>query len=385
MREIVPQGIRSITEKESRKRQWGPIKLESRPRLRCKRIFNSQGRILQEFSEDQQVLFCYEKDLLINRYTLNQEEQPLERIDFLYDDENRCIMKKIHLEGAEEPRIIEITYQQQGLLMVEKEGETLRAVQRNRQGQIIKELLYTGKDPDSITSYKYGDKIEEISTKDAAGKLRTKEIRRFNDAGILIEQRWEDGAGEILRQLNFSYPAGEDQAWLLCRVSTPHPLFPGKEKELYRIHRELNYYPGGEIPGTMKAEKVTPDLSEKIKAFPNGIYTGPLKDEKMSGQGEFRFNDGGIYRGEFRENRMHGKGSLEFADGRVYKGDFRENRMEGQGQCHWPNGDNYRGSFVNGKMHGVGEFTWANGDRFKGGFEHNHRSAQGVIIPAKDS
>lgn len=380
MRESIPQGIRSITEKESRTRQWGPIKLETRPQLRSKRIYDQQGRILQEFKENQQILYCYEDDLLQSRYILDQEEQPLERCDFFYDEEKRCICRKTFHKGSEEAVITEIHYEQQGLLMVEKEGEAIRAVQKNRQGQIIKELLYTGKEPDSITSYRYSGNQVEIATKDATEKLRVKEIRNYNDAGVLLGQRWEDAAGESLRQLNYHYPAGEDQAWLLCRVSTPHPLFPKKEKPLYRIHRELNYYPGENLPGIKKIK----ESEEDMKAFSNGIYTGPLKNGQMSGKGEFRFNDGGVYRGDFQENRMHGKGRLEFADGRVYQGEFRKNRMEGQGLSRWPNGDCYRGSFVNGEMHGVGEFTWANGERFKGGFEHNQQTAQGVIIPAKE-
>jgi len=380
MRESIPPGIRSITEKESRSRQWGPVRLESRPALRSKRIYDAQGRILQEYREDQQVLYCYEGELLQSRYILDQEEQQIERCNFFYDEENRCIRRETFLKDSEEAVITDIHYEQQGLLMVEKEGDAIRAVQRNRQGQIIKELLYTGKEPDSITTYRYKEKQVEISSKDATGKLRVKEIRSYNEAGVLLKECWEDGAGEILRQLNYQYPAGEDLAWLLCRVSTPHPLFPKREKPLYRIHRELNFYPDENLP-EVDREKET---DENIKAFSNGIYTGPLRNDQMSGKGEFRFNDGGIYRGDFLENRMHGKGCLEFADGRVYQGEFRNNRMEGQGLCRWPNGDSYRGSFVNGEMHGLGEFTWANGERFKGGFEHNQRTAQGVIIPPRE-
>lgn len=55
-----------------------------------------------------------------------------------------------------------------------------------------------------------------------------------------------------------------------------------------------------------------------------GIYTGPLQDGLMQGQGEIRWPDGSRYQGELVAGVFHGRGLMEYADGSRYEGQWRD-------------------------------------------------------------
>jgi len=391
----IPAGVRSIILKESRYRFIGPFKLEGKPQFKKKYIYDPKGRLQLEESNEEKILYQYENDRLVLQNKEDSEGVSLESCRYHYNDQGYCYFKEILVGGDSEPIEVEINREQDGKVIIEKEGKAIRARQYNNKGLLHKEILYTGKDPDSIIQYHYDkqDFLLRIDSKDSTGTLRTSELRTYNDQGILKEQKWEDGHQKMLRHLFYEYPAGNDEHWLVCKVKTTAPGLRRRFKPLYTLHREINYYPQAQPPpvsslDNSKEENFTeeiPETENQEKTFSNGTYQGPLNDGVMEGKGEFRFNDGSIYIGDFQRNSMEGRGKLTFKDGREYTGEFKNNLMHGQGHLSWPNGDRYQGPFYNGEMHGVGEFIWASGESFKGWFEHNHRSKQGVILPAKDS
>ena len=50
----------------------------------------------------------------------------------------------------------------------------------------------------------------------------------------------------------------------------------------------------------------------------------------------------------------HGQGTYRYADGDVYTGELKNNRISGKGEYYWMNGDYYKGDFLNNKRHGKG-------------------------------
>ena len=62
-----------------------------------------------------------------------------------------------------------------------------------------------------------------------------------------------------------------------------------------------------------------------------------------------------MYLGQFKNNKMEGEGTFKFPDGGCYKGNFENNEQNGFGEFTWTNGKIYRGLWKNGKRNGPGE------------------------------
>ena len=50
-----------------------------------------------------------------------------------------------------------------------------------------------------------------------------------------------------------------------------------------------------------------------------------------------------MYLGQVKNNKMEGEGTFKFPDGGCYKGNFDDNEQNGFGEFTWPNGKKYRG------------------------------------------
>jgi len=72
----------------------------------------------------------------------------------------------------------------------------------------------------------------------------------------------------------------------------------------------------------------------------------------------------GSYEGNWDNDKMHGNGTYKWPDGSCYEGGFIAGQMDGFGRFQWPEGSVYEGTWVKGQMTGQGRFD----SRFDGGF-----------------
>jgi len=85
-------------------------------------------------------------------------------------------------------------------------------------------------------------------------------------------------------------------------------------------------------------------------------YTGSWENDKMSGQGVYKYRSGAVYNGQFIDGKMHGEGKYIFPDGAYYSGSWVENKMSGQGtycdsaKTTWT-GEFYNGMFNSGRSY----------------------------------
>jgi len=61
------------------------------------------------------------------------------------------------------------------------------------------------------------------------------------------------------------------------------------------------------------------------------------------------------------------RSTLKFIDGSIYEGDVLENRLEGQGTYRWPDGRQFNGKWRNSAVHGRSEYTNQN-IKFEGNY-----------------
>lgn len=59
-----------------------------------------------------------------------------------------------------------------------------------------------------------------------------------------------------------------------------------------------------------------------------------------------------------------GYGIKRFDSGSVYEGDWLDDKMHGEGEFRWPQGDVYRGGYRKGLRDGFGLKVWASGTRY---------------------
>lgn len=86
-----------------------------------------------------------------------------------------------------------------------------------------------------------------------------------------------------------------------------------------------------------------------------------------SGKGVYKL-DGNEYEGDWVDDKMHGQGNFRFMGGSVYNGNFDDNKFHGQGKYIWEHGAYYIGAWENNKMHGDGMFVDSTGRQWKGKF-----------------
>ncbi|GBG33283.1 Phosphatidylinositol 4-phosphate 5-kinase 1 [Hondaea fermentalgiana] len=168
---------------------------------------------------------------------------------------------------------------------------------------------------------------------------------------------------------------------------------PPKRKGPFRIPDHID-------PQTVYSDKVR--NGRGTRRIGTALYTGPLVQGQLCGNGTLRYGDGSEYRGDFRDNVRHGKGTLRKADGTIFQGEWRYNLrhgfgvetspagdklegrwshgfIEGKGQLASANGDTFCGDFCRGKFHGTGTFTKANGDTFVGRIKDGAAEGPGIL------
>jgi hypothetical protein len=150
-------------------------------------------------------------------------------------------------------------------------------------------------------------------------------------------------------------------------------------------------------------------LSEGTVTFPNGEYTGELKDNLAEGQGVYRFASGAVIEGTFaagyvsgdatlnypdgsqyvgplsRRNVPQGKGRKTYANGGVYEGEFVDGLEQGQGTMTSPDGGSYKGAFLAGDFNGEAEMHYADGGTYVGTFRAGKRQGHGTLHSADGS
>ena len=78
-------------------------------------------------------------------------------------------------------------------------------------------------------------------------------------------------------------------------------------------------------------------------------YEGDFFDNNITGNGEYKWENGDIFIGDFINGKMHGKGLYKWPDGGEYEGEYTNNIKEGIGRFKWSNGKIYEGPFEGGK------------------------------------
>jgi V8-like Glu-specific endopeptidase len=123
----------------------------------------------------------------------------------------------------------------------------------------------------------------------------------------------------------------------------------------------------------------------RIKIFEKvGGYTGWFENNKPSGLGRFRQNEGVIYEGAWKKGNPHGQGKMgwDFDDPPRWEYSGRwENGDLSYGEYIDPNGkETYVGSFLNCEPHGDGTFNYADQTKYIGEFKEGLEHGQGQLL-----
>ena len=78
------------------------------------------------------------------------------------------------------------------------------------------------------------------------------------------------------------------------------------------------------------------------------IQSGVWFNDKMNGEGTYRFASGASYEGTLKDNMFHGHGTYAYSDGAKYSGQWENNKMHGQGEYVDGAGVIWSGTFFNG-------------------------------------
>jgi len=133
----------------------------------------------------------------------------------------------------------------------------------------------------------------------------------------------------------------------------------------------LYYKPDNILPQNAASATIT---------LPDGaVYTGPVVNGYLSGEGKLIFIEGDSYTGEFQQGLFHGQGHLVFSDGGYYKGEFDSGDYQGEGELEYDDGDRYTGSFQNGKLHGEGRYFYKDYGTYSGQFEDDEFTGEGIF------
>ena len=85
-----------------------------------------------------------------------------------------------------------------------------------------------------------------------------------------------------------------------------------------------------------------------LHSIPSLTKNGDWVNDKMHGEGVYKFASGSVYEGALRDNLFHGKGVYLYADGAKYSGEWENNKMHGQGEYTDAAGLIWSGTFFNG-------------------------------------
>ena len=138
--------------------------------------------------------------------------------------------------------------------------------------------------------------------------------------------------------------------------------------------------------------------------FPSGTkYIGTMKNNEITGKGQYIFSNGSSYSGEVLNGLRHGKGIFKTTDGIIYDGDWKlglkhgngkliqgEMELEGKwiegvisGKCRikWKSGNIYDGQISENKMNGNGYMIWFDkNEKYVGKWEDNLQNGFGIYI-----
>ena len=79
-------------------------------------------------------------------------------------------------------------------------------------------------------------------------------------------------------------------------------------------------------------------------------YEGQWSNDKMQGEGCYKFTSGNVYKGHWENGTMTGYGHMVYSDGSTYEGDWKENLMHGNGVYVDQDKINWTGIFVEGQF-----------------------------------
>lgn len=109
---------------------------------------------------------------------------------------------------------------------------------------------------------------------------------------------------------------------------------------------------------------------ETVRYNNGDMYVGPLKNEKMNGNGTYVFADGSTYVGDFVDDYFQGRGKITYINGKMYTGGFYKDAFHGTGTLV-VNGLTYVGNFKDGVKEGKGKYTSSLGVTLEGIFKND--------------
>ncbi len=86
--------------------------------------------------------------------------------------------------------------------------------------------------------------------------------------------------------------------------------------------------------------------------YANGVYQGPVRNEKAYGKGKFNWDNGDVYTGDFLDGYLSGTGLLVYSNGESYYGGWTRSKRDGLGKYKFSNGSYYKGQWVNDNLDG---------------------------------
>ncbi|ORZ29785.1 hypothetical protein BCR44DRAFT_1040667 [Catenaria anguillulae PL171] len=111
-------------------------------------------------------------------------------------------------------------------------------------------------------------------------------------------------------------------------------------------------------------------------------YTGNVRSNTRSGQGELKLSTGVRVVGTWQDGRLHGTGTITYSPTSNYTGGFQYGLRHGHGTMHYPSGAQYTGHWLDGARHGHGKMTWTRPVRaeYTGGWQLGKMHGQGTYV-----
>lgn len=160
---------------------------------------------------------------------------------------------------------------------------------------------------------------------------------------------------------------------ILIKDTEIRPINIEEEKsELYYKtlsgYGEIKFKNNTEYVGFLKYGILDSELGKCQLKFPNGtLYQGEIKQNQLTGKGEYIFPTGAVYRGDIKNGLRHGKGEYESeSEGIKYDGNWFNGLKHGKGTLHIKDQMVYKGDFVEGIKHGIGKIIWPSKNTYEG-------------------
>jgi hypothetical protein len=160
---------------------------------------------------------------------------------------------------------------------------------------------------------------------------------------------------------------------ILIKNTEMRPINIEEEKsELYyktlNGYGEIKFKNNTEYSGYVKYGILDSEMGKCHLKFPNGTeYFGEIRQNQLTGSGEYLFNTGAVYKGEIKNGLRHGKGEYESErEGIKYDGMWFNGLKHGKGNLHIKDQMVYEGDFVEGIKNGMGRITWPSKNTYDG-------------------